>query len=73
MLVFVIIIPICIFYILYNGNEGGGGTRGHTSYTYIVTPPLPDNHSKITLFFKEYKAPFKRKPTGLEFVIKLDN
>ncbi len=49
-LVFVIIIAICIFYILYNGNEGGGGTRGHTSYTYIVTPPLPDNHSEITLF-----------------------
>jgi hypothetical protein len=54
-------------------NEGGGGSGGHRSYTFIVSPPLPDDFSKIKLIFKESKTPFKAKPTGLEFVIKMDN
>jgi hypothetical protein len=53
-------------------NEGGSGSRGHKSYTFIVSPPLPDDISKIKLVFKECKTPFKTKPTGLEFVIKMD-
>ncbi|WML44304.1 hypothetical protein [Neobacillus sp. PS3-40] len=54
-------------------NEGGGGSRGHTSYTYIVSPPLPDDFSGLKLVFKEYKTPFKTKQTVFEFVIKMDN
>lgn len=49
-------------------NEGGGGSGGHESYTFIVTPALPDDISKYKLVFKEYKIPFQR-PTGFEFTI----
>lgn len=49
-------------------HEGGGGSRGHESSTYIVSPALPDDISKVKLVFKEYKVPF-RKPTGFEFII----
>lgn len=54
-------------------NEGGGGSGGHTSYTFIVSPPLPDDISKIKFVFKECKTPYNTKPTGLEFVIKMGN
>lgn len=50
-------------------NEGGGGSGGHESYTFIVSPALPDDLSKIKLVFKKYKPPFFNKPTGVEFVI----
>lgn len=53
-------------------NEGGGGSRGHTSYTFIVSPPLPDDISDLTLVFKEYKDYLRTKATGLEFIIKMD-
>jgi hypothetical protein len=49
-------------------NEGGGGSRGHESYTFVVSPALPEDTSKYKLVFKEYKLPFQ-KPTGFEFVI----
>ncbi|MGE8082029.1 hypothetical protein [Peribacillus loiseleuriae] len=49
-------------------NEGGGGSGGHESYTFIVSPALLDDISKCKLVFKEYKVPFQ-KPTGFEFVI----
>jgi hypothetical protein len=50
-------------------NEGGGGSGGHESYTFIVSPALPDDLSEIKLVFKKYKPPFFNKPTGVEFVI----
>ncbi|MBS4174512.1 hypothetical protein [Bacillus sp. FJAT-49736] len=49
-------------------NQGGGGSGGHSSYTFIVSPALPDDISNIKLVFKECKVPFQ-KPTGFEFVI----
>ncbi|MDR4888400.1 hypothetical protein RGU12_12795 [Fredinandcohnia sp. QZ13] len=49
-------------------NEGGGGTMGHETQTFIVSPALPDDISKYKLIFKEYKMPFQ-KETGFEFVI----
>jgi hypothetical protein len=49
-------------------NEGGGGTLGHETFTFIVSPALPDDSSKYKLVFKEYKIPFQ-KPTGFEFII----
>ncbi|MCM3456232.1 hypothetical protein M3685_20190 [Heyndrickxia oleronia] len=48
--------------------EGGGGSRGHISYTFIVSPALPDDFSELKLVFKQCKVPFQ-KPTGFEFVI----
>lgn len=49
-------------------NEGGGGSRGHESHAFIVSPALPDDFSTYKLVFKEYKVPFQ-KPTGFEFSI----
>jgi hypothetical protein len=49
-------------------NEGGGGSGGHESYTFIVSPALPDDFSELKLVFKQCKVPFQ-KPTGFEFVI----
>ena len=48
--------------------EGGGGSMGHETFTFIVSPALPDDISKCKLVFKEYKIPF-HKPTGFEFII----
>lgn len=49
-------------------NEGGGGTKGHETFTFIVSPALPDDISKYKLVFTEYKIPFQ-KPTDFEFII----
>lgn len=49
-------------------NEGGGGTLGNETYTFIVSPALPDDVSNYDLFFTEYKMPYKRE-TGFEFKI----
>ena len=54
-------------------NEGGGGSRGHMQYTFIVSPAIPDDFSNINLVFKEYKPPFKKNLSGLKFIIKMDN
>lgn len=51
---------------------GGGGTEGHESYIFIVSPPLPDDVSGLILIFREYQTPSRRKPTGLEIVMRLD-
>lgn len=52
---------------------GGGGSDGHMSHTYTVSPPLPDDMSAVKFIFTEYKEPLQRKPTGIEFVITLEN
>lgn len=49
-------------------NEGGGGTLGSETYTFIVSPALPDDVSKYKLAFKEYNMPFN-KETNFEFII----
>jgi hypothetical protein len=49
-------------------NDGGGGSMGHETFTFIVSPALPDDKSKYRFVFKEYKLPFQ-KPTGFEFII----
>ncbi|MEC1377602.1 FlxA-like family protein [Heyndrickxia oleronia] len=55
-------------------NNFGGGSGTHESFTFTVSPALPNNLSNIKLIFKEYKHPFqKQKPTGFEFVIQMDN
>lgn len=52
-------------------SEGGGGTTGHTSCSYIISPALPDDITGIELIFTEPGRPFKENPTGFEFTIKL--
>lgn len=49
-------------------NNFGGGSGTHHSFTYTVSPALPNGFSNIRLLFKECKMPFQ-KPTGFEFVI----
>ncbi|GKU85122.1 MULTISPECIES: hypothetical protein [Niallia] len=39
--------------------EGGLGSGGHMSLDYIVSPPLPDDMTRIRLIFKEYDEPYK--------------
>lgn len=53
-------------------NDGGGGSGGHESYTYIISPALPEDLSDINLAFKGYIKPDDKSP-GLEFVISLNN
>lgn len=50
-------------------NDGGGGSRGHESYTFIVSPALPDDISEIKMVFKKFKQPFLNEPTEVVFVI----
>lgn len=47
-------------------NEGGGGTMGNETFTFVVSPALPDDKSEYQLVFKEYETPFQ-KETGVEF------
>jgi len=53
-------------------NDGSRGSKGHYAHNFIVSPPLPDDISRIDLVFKEYSDAFKEKPTGLEIVIHLE-
>ena len=66
------------FWHLWLGEEydcrqtGGGGTEGHISYNFIVSPPLPDDISGLDLIFRETITPFKRKSTDLEIVMHIE-
>ncbi|MGH1285958.1 hypothetical protein [Bacillus toyonensis] len=53
-------------------SEGGGGTDGHMSYHFVVSPALPDNLSGISLLFKDRSMPFTKDQAVLEFEIRLD-
>lgn len=53
-------------------NNGGGGSTGHFTFNFVVSPSLPDDPSGLKLTFKEYKRPFKVNPTGLEIVMELE-
>ena len=52
-------------------SETGGGTEGHMSYNYVISPALPDSLTGIEFVFKELGWPFKKESTGFEFAIKL--
>lgn len=51
--------------------ENGGGSEGHLSYNFLVSPPLPDNIAGLNLVFTECTHPFTDKSTGVEVVIHL--
>ena len=41
--------------------DGGVGSDGYSSHSFIVSPPLPDDISEFDFIFKEYSAPFSDK------------
>jgi len=45
-------------------SKGTGGSNGHESSTYVVTPPLPDDLRGLHFVFTEYEDAFEEKPTG---------
>jgi len=53
-------------------QTGGGGTEGHLNYSFLVSPPLPDDISGLNLVFWEKKTPFQGKATGLEINMHLE-
>ncbi|WP_409303921.1 hypothetical protein [Peribacillus sp. SCS-155] len=53
-------------------QDRAGGSTGHYTYNFIVSPPLPDDISNMDLVFREYSDPFKDNPTGLEIVMNID-
>ncbi|KWW21918.1 MULTISPECIES: hypothetical protein [Peribacillus] len=53
-------------------QDRAGGSTGHYTYNFIVSPPLPDDISSMDLVFKEYHEPFKENPTGSEIVIQIE-
>ena len=55
----------------YCRMTNGGGSTGHLSYNFTVSPPLPDNISGLDLHFKEYEVPLSDKSTKHEIVIHL--
>ncbi|HDR7742977.1 TPA: chorismate mutase [Bacillus pacificus] len=52
-------------------SEGGGGTDGHMSHHFVVSPALPNNLFGISLRFKELDMPFRKDQAMLEFEIQL--
>ncbi|OIK14626.1 hypothetical protein [Bacillus sp. MUM 13] len=56
----------------YCRMTGGGGSDGHISYQFIVSPPLPDNLSGLELVFSENPNPFFDKRSGQEIAVLLD-
>lgn len=49
----------------------GTGGNGHSHFSFIVSPALPDNTSGIALIFKEYDRPFGDKQVGQIIKIQL--
>ena len=51
---------------------GGSGSGGHSTQKFVVSPPLPDNLTGLSLVFTEYTDHFKENSTGLTFVMHLE-
>ncbi|PWV90598.1 hypothetical protein DFQ01_14111 [Paenibacillus cellulosilyticus] len=52
--------------------DTGGGGAGYLSFTYVVSPPLPDNLTGTVLTFREFARPHKNEPTSKEIIIRVD-
>lgn len=48
--------------------DSGGGSSGHFSFNYVVSPALPDDISGMGFVFKESNTPLKDKSTGYEII-----
>ncbi len=53
-------------------SDRAGGSTGHYTYNFIVSPPVPDDISGLDLIFKEYSDTLKEKETGLEIVMHIE-
>lgn len=51
--------------------DTGGSTSGHSSFNYVVSPPLPDDIKGIEFIFSEFSRPFMNRPTGKEIRIRV--
>lgn len=51
--------------------KSGGGAADHFCYSFVVSPPLPDNVSGIDLIFKEHEIPVREKTAANEVIIHL--
>lgn len=51
---------------------GKKGSGGHFTQKFVVSPPLPDDLTGLSLVFTEYTNHLKENPTGLEFVMNLE-
>ncbi|WP_110927774.1 hypothetical protein [Bacillus massiliglaciei] len=49
-------------------QDQAGGSTGHFTYNFIISPPLPDDLPEMDFVFREYDDSHE-KPTGLEIVI----
>lgn len=48
--------------------DGGGGSEGNETYTFVVSPALPDDHSKYKFDFKAQALPYK-EDTAIGFIL----
>lgn len=48
--------------------ESGGGSSGHLSFNYVVSPALPDDISGMDFVFREFNSPLKDTSIGNEIV-----
>lgn len=51
---------------------GGGGSTDRYTHNFIVSPPIPDDPSGLSITFVEYDSFFKDKPTGIEVKIHVE-
>lgn len=54
--------------IYYCRMDSGGGSSGHFSFNYVVSPALPDDISGMDFVFRVSNTPLKDKSTGIEIV-----
>ncbi|NRF95986.1 hypothetical protein HQN89_34845 [Paenibacillus frigoriresistens] len=54
--------------IYYCRMDSGGGSSGHFSFNYVVSPALPDDISGMDFVFRESNTPLKDKSTGNEII-----
>lgn len=66
------------YFELYVGEQydcrmtNGSSCSGHSSYNYVISPPLPDDISGMELVFKEFSKPFKNNETVTEIVFRVE-
>lgn len=52
--------------------DTGGSHAGHSSFTYVVTPPLPDYLKDIAFIFRELGRFKDNKPAGTVITLRVD-
>ncbi|WP_040203486.1 hypothetical protein [Neobacillus jeddahensis] len=52
--------------------DRGGGSTGHYTYNFVVSPPVPDDIAGLELVFKEFSDHLCDQPTGLEIRMSIE-